>query len=102
VAWAWALGFPLIMVPRMIMMNRILDLTPAGYLSTLVPALIGCLAMSGVVLLVRVGLPVSWSPGARLAMQASTGALTYIVVLLGIFRPRVVTIYDAIREAAKS
>ena len=35
-------------------------------------------------------------------MQASVGALTYIVVLLGIFRPRVTTIYRAIRVTAKS
>ena len=58
--------------------------------------------MSSVVLLVRAGLPMSWSPGARLAMQASMGTLTYILVLLGISRPRLVTIYEAIRVAAKS
>lgn len=102
VAWAWALGFPLIVVPKIIVMNRILDLTLADYLSAVRPALIACLAMTSVVLLVRTGLPMSWSPGARLAIQASVGALTYIVLLLGIFRPRVVTIYKAIRVAAKS
>ena len=100
VALAWALGFPLTVVPKVIVMNRILDLMLTNYLSALRPAFITCLVVSGVVLLVRAGLPISWSPGARLAMQGSVGALTYIVVLLGIFRPRVVTIYKAIRVAS--
>jgi len=102
VAWAWALGFPLIVVPKVIVMNRILDLRLTDYLSALRPALSACTAVSAVVLLVRAGLPVSWSPGERLAMQASVGALTYLAVLLGIFRPRVAVIYKVFWVAAKS
>ncbi|HLQ35058.1 MAG TPA: lipopolysaccharide biosynthesis protein, partial [Chloroflexota bacterium] len=53
VAWAWAIGFPLSVVPAVILMSRILDLPLSTYLDALRPALTACLVMSGVVLLAR-------------------------------------------------
>jgi len=102
VAWAWVFGFPLIVVLKIVLVSRILDVAPTAYLSALRPALIASLAMTSVVLLVRASLPISWSPQARLALQASTGAVTYILVLLGAFHHRVGTIYETIRVAARS
>jgi len=102
VAWAWLLGFPLIVVLKVVLVSRILDLPPTAYLSALGPALIACLAMSSVVLLVGASLPTSWPPPAKLVLQASFGAITYIVVLLGVFHHRVATIYEAIRAGTRS
>ena len=102
VAWSWLIGFPLTVALKMVLVNRLLDLTLAGYLSALRPALMACLAASAVVLLVRSGLPMSWSPEARLALEVSPGAFIYVAVLLGIFRVRVTTIYETIRVGVRS
>ncbi len=102
VAWAWVFGFPLIVLLKVVLVSRILELRPAAYLSALQPALVACLAMGSAILLVRASLPTASPPAARLALLASTGAVIYVLVLLGAFRSRVATIYNTIRVAARS
>jgi hypothetical protein len=101
VAWAWLIGFPVIVVLKIIIVRPLLDLTLADYFSALRPALIASVWLGAAVLLVRTGLSPSWSPAVRLAIESAAGALTYALILLSLFRPRVVRIYDAIRQAAR-
>jgi PST family polysaccharide transporter len=99
VSWAWAIGFPLSVLPSFILMTRIIDLKAAEYLEALRPAAVGCLVMAAIVLLTRQGLPDAWPHASRLAAQAGLGALVYAVVLLGFHRSRVTGIYQVVREA---
>jgi len=102
VAWAWLIGFPVIIALKIIIVRPLLDLTLADYIWALRPAFIASVALGAAVLLVRTGLPLSWSPAARLAVEGTAGVLTYAVILVSLFRPRVVRIYQAIRQAARS
>lgn len=94
VAWAWAVGFPLTILPALPVLCRILDLRLSNYVDALRPALTACLGMSLLVLFARHELPVGWNHGARLAAQAGVGAMFYTLILLTIYRPRIVSIYD--------
>jgi teichuronic acid exporter len=99
VAWAWAIGFPLSVVPAFVIMGRIIDLSLAQYFAALRPAVVGCVVMAIAVLLMRQELPGPWSHAARLGAQAGIGAVVYTVVLIGFHRSRVTDIYRVIREA---
>jgi O-antigen/teichoic acid export membrane protein len=102
VAWAWAIGFPLSVLPSFVVMSRIIDLRAMQYLEALRPAAVGCLVMAVAVLLTRQALPDAWPHAGRLAAQAGLGALVYVAVLLGLHRSRVTEIYQVIREARRA
>jgi peptidoglycan biosynthesis protein MviN/MurJ (putative lipid II flippase) len=102
VAWAWVVGFPLSIVPSVIMMARILELPTAAYFKALRPAVTACLVMVVAVLLLRDALPAEWSHAARLSAQVATGALVYTIVMLTVFSRSVLAIYRTIRDARRS
>jgi O-antigen/teichoic acid export membrane protein len=101
VAWAWAIGFPLSIVPSVIMMARILELPMAAYFRALRPALTACVVMIVAVLLLREVLPSGWSHAMRLGAQVAIGALVYTIVMLSVFYRSVVAIYQTIRDARR-
>jgi PST family polysaccharide transporter len=101
VAWAWVVGFPLSIVPSVIMMARILELPTAAYFKALRPAVTACLVMVVAVLLLRDALPAEWSHAARLSAQVATGALIYTIVMLTVFSRAVLAIYRTIRDARR-
>jgi len=101
VTWAWVVGFPLSIVPSVIMMARILELPMAAYFRALRPALTACLVMIAAVWLLREALPPGWSHATRLGAQAATGALVYTIVMLTLFYRSVVAIYQTIRDARR-
>jgi hypothetical protein len=101
VAWAWAIGFPITVLPVAFLMVRILDVRARDFGDALKPAVVGCLVMTVAVLLTRDVLPVSWSHGLRLIAQALAGAVLYAVALLGLYWSRVLGMYQVVREAIR-
>lgn len=101
VAWAWVVGFPLSIVPSVIMMARILELPTAAYFKAVRPALTACVVMVVAVLLLREALPAEWSHAMRLAAQVAAGALVYAVVMLTLFSRSVLAIYRTILDARR-
>ena len=101
VAWAWAIGFPITVLPVAFLMVRILDVRARDFGDALKPAVVGCLVMTVAVLLTREVLPVSWSHGLRLIAQALAGAVLYAVALLGLYWSRVLGMYQVVREAIR-
>jgi O-antigen/teichoic acid export membrane protein len=101
VAWAWVVSYPLTTIPALLIVRRILDMRALPFFATLRPAAVGCLAMAATVLLVRLLLPAAWPDAAKLAAQVATGVVTYPVVLIAAYRPRVRAIYELIRESRR-
>jgi PST family polysaccharide transporter len=89
IAVGWLIGFPLSNLPAFLYVNRILACSWADYWRTFRSALTGCVAMLGVVAVVRLALPEEWHHGLRLAVQSSAGALTYTGIMLLLFGGRV-------------
>jgi hypothetical protein len=75
-------------------------LSLSQYFAALRAALVGCLVMAASVLLVRRGLPYSWSRAARLGAEVGIGALVFAVVLL-VFRVTVIYRVTIDRLAAR-
>lgn len=96
VAIGWLIGFPLSNLPGFVYINRILACSWSDYKQTFRPALTGCAAMLGVVILIRLVLPDEWHHGLRLAVQSSAGALVYAGTILWLFGNRVQEIYHIV------
>jgi len=101
VAWAWAIGFPITVLPVAYLMVQILDVRARDFADALKPAVVGCLFMTVAVLLTRQLLPATWSHGLRLIAQASVGAVLYAAALLTLYRVRVLGMYQVVREAIR-
>jgi len=101
VAWAWAIGFPITVLPVAYLMVQILDVRARDFADALKPAVVGCVVMTVVVLLTRQLLPATWSHGLRLIAQASAGAVLYSAALLALYRARVLGMYQVVREAIR-
>lgn len=101
-AIAWAIAFPLSIVPRLVLASRILDLSAIDYIAVVRPALIACGVMAVGVLLTERSLPGSLPHAARLGVEAAAGAVVYTVALLGLFGGRVARIWTVIRQARRA
>jgi hypothetical protein len=101
-ALAWTIAFPLSVVPRLVLVSRILDLSPVDYIAVLRPAFIACVVMAGGVLLTERTLPDFLPHVARLGLEALTGAVVYAVALMGLFGARVARIWTVIRQARRA
>jgi O-antigen/teichoic acid export membrane protein len=99
VAWAWAIGFPLTVLPAFVIARPIMQLEWRQYFSALLPASSACAVMAAVVLVARAVLPDSLSPYLELAALVSTGAVTYGTVLILFFRRRLLEIIQVVRAA---
>jgi len=101
VAWAWAIGFPITVLPVAYLMVQILDVRARDFADALKPAVVGCVVMTVAVLLTRQLLPATWSHGLRLIAQASAGAVLYSAALLALYWARVLGMYQVVREAIR-
>ncbi len=100
IAWAWLLAFPISNIPGYWIVLRLLDLRFLALLKAVAPALQGCLAMAVIVLLVRALLDTHTAHVARLAIEATAGALAYGAYVLMFHRQRVQFIYRFARGHA--
>jgi PST family polysaccharide transporter len=89
VAWAWIIGFPLIMIPPCRAVFQVTEMKPSDYFKALLPAAWASAAMAGVVLLVKHFLPVSMSDLQVLIVESVTGAITYTSLILGFQRDHI-------------
>jgi PST family polysaccharide transporter len=89
VAWAWIVGYPLIMIPPYRAVFQITEMKVREYLGALMPATLASAAMAGVVLAVRMLIPATTSNLQKLIIEAGTGALTYSTLLMVFQRDRI-------------
>lgn len=103
VVFAWAVAQPLIYVVTLLTLKKVLEMPLGEYLQTLLPATTGSLVMAGAVLLVE-KLGSTQPEAARLALMIGTGGVTYLAVMLLIFRKDVMALRTMIanRRAARA
>jgi peptidoglycan biosynthesis protein MviN/MurJ (putative lipid II flippase) len=98
VALAWIIGFPLALLPGIVIVKRILDISWSQYWVPYRPALTGCLCMAAAVAALRVVLPADWHHASRLSIQACAGATVYIAVMWVAFGERIRALYQTVRD----
>ena len=101
-AAAWVIAFPLSIVPRVVLVSRILELSAVDYIAVLRPAFVACTVMAVGVLLTERSLPDFLPHAARLGLEAAAGAVVYAVALLGLFGARIARIWTVIRQALRA
>lgn len=89
VAWAWAIAMPLVNIPSMVIAFRAIDSGFRDWLRALLPAAICTTCMAMAVVAVRFALPTMLPNWVRFAALAGTGGITYVLVLLLVYRERV-------------
>jgi PST family polysaccharide transporter len=94
VAMAWIIGFPLVSIPLYSFVFRRIGLRLTSYLRALWPALSGTLAMALVVIVVRILATGSLPVPLRFGAEVATGAVTYLLLIWLLHRPRI----DAFRS----
>jgi O-antigen/teichoic acid export membrane protein len=99
IALVWAILYPLVNIPPLLIGFRTISVSLRDWLRTLVPAGSACLVMAMAVLAVRRALPPQLSDVAALAITVATGASVYGVVLLILFRRRLLGIVELVRAA---
>jgi len=99
IAATWIVLYPCITAPLVWRTAMELDLSIWKYLSSLVPALRGCLVMAVVVCGIRVMMPFHWPVAARFAILVLTGALTYLAFVMVAERQRLRGFYGLVRGA---
>ncbi len=101
IAWAWVVGFPLVIAPLVRRALVTVEMTFLQYLAILRPAILSTVVMIAVVLAgqqLMVGLP----PVLRLLGAIGLGAISYAAALGLGFRPRVLAILRGLRSALGS
>jgi PST family polysaccharide transporter len=101
VAWAWIVGYPLVMIPPYRAVFRATGVTLIQYLSCLWPAMLGSAAMAAGVLLVGALLPPELSHLPALLIESATGAVIYAIVMFGLQRKRVLVLKDLLLQLRK-
>jgi PST family polysaccharide transporter len=99
IAAAWTLVFPFLAFHLYRRLFTPIQLAPRYYFRALVPASAGCAVMGIVVIATQVLFAEHATQAVRFAAEVSVGAIAYIVLLLTVFRPRVVAFRDTIRRA---
>ncbi len=90
VAAAWLVLSPLTIVPLALVLLRHIDLTYRRFFTALLPALAGSAVMFVTVDLLQNLLRAdAWSPKGMLALLTAAGATVYAIVILGVFRERI-------------
>ena len=97
VAWAWVIGFPIVIAPLFHFLFRLLELPARGYLAALWPAIRGTAIMAAAVGAVRMTVPDGWPAGARLGVAVATGAAVYCAVIYTLHRDRVRAFLSLVR-----
>jgi len=97
VALVWAVLYPIVNIPPLVICFRTIDIRLGDWLGALRPAAVACLAMGAAVLAVRAGLGTGGSIWVRLAVTCGAGAAVYAAVLWFGFRARVLAIVGLVR-----
>lgn len=98
-AWTWAVAYPLVCIPPIIVAWRILSMRWMQFFAALAPALIACAVMSVGVLLVRAVMGPDAGHIAALAVESAVGACVYTAVLALAYRRRVLALIQFVRDA---
>jgi hypothetical protein len=101
VAWAWIIGYPLVMIPPFRLVFRQTGVTTVEYVSAMWPSILGSGAMAAAVLALRWLLPDSLPPLVSLVAESSLGALVYAGMMFGLQRDRVRVLRTMLRELRK-
>lgn len=101
VAVAWAVVFPVTLIPVFWFMKRILSLPFMRFLRCLGPAIVSTAIMTVAVTLVRDSIAQDWSAPARLIACILAGVAVYATALILIFRRRVGIILAVIGRAIR-
>lgn len=88
VAWAWIVGYPLVMLPAFRVVFEVTGIRAADYLATLWPAILGSGIMAASVLLVQEKVTYNLTDLSALALESATGAVVYGLFLLLMQRHR--------------
>jgi PST family polysaccharide transporter len=100
VAAAWLVMSPVTVLPIAWRLFRAIGCSVARYLSALLPALAGCLAMLLGIIALRTRFPIrGWS---GLGVEVAVGGLAYGLCLLGLFRHRVMRFVRLFQELRRS
>lgn len=101
VATAWIVAYPVIVAPVYVRLFRKIDMRLSSYLSAVGPSVSGTLAMAASVLALRLVLPSTLAPAARLAAQVACGAVVYAVWLALFHRGRIARVLEGVRRIRK-
>jgi O-antigen/teichoic acid export membrane protein len=88
VAWAWIIGYPLVMILPYRAIFQVTEITLRQYVSALMPATLASTGMAAAVLGAGLVLPDRLTPLERLAIESVLGAVTYLVMVFGFQRDR--------------
>ncbi len=89
VAWAWIIGYPLVMIPPYRAVFEITGITLKEYLASVWPATLASAGMAAAVLGVTELLSVTDNPLRKLLIESFIGALVYAILMFGLQRDRV-------------
>jgi PST family polysaccharide transporter len=89
VAWAWIVGYPLVMIPPYRVLLEVTEMRATQYLGALLPAATASLAMALAVMGLKLGLPETMSPLERLVIESGVGALTFAAFVFVFQRDRI-------------
>lgn len=89
VAWAWIVGYPLVMIPPFRAVFEVTEMKLTQYLGALLPATLASAGMAAAVLGISYFLPDTISNLQKLMIKSGVGALTYSALILGFQRDRV-------------
>jgi len=98
VAAAWAIAYPLVLVPLLLMILREIETPVRAYLSVLRPALTASALMTLAVVATRAFMSARMGMGARTATAVLVGAVTYGLALWTLDRDRVMATYRFVRR----
>jgi teichuronic acid exporter len=88
VAWAWIIGYPLVMIPPYRAVFQVTGLTLSKYMTAIWPSILGSAAMAAAVLGVAELLPNDTAPVELLIVKSILGAVTYAAMVFGLQRDR--------------
>ena len=89
VAWAWIVGYPLIMILPFRAVFQVTDMKLSQYLKALMPAALASAGMAGVVIGVSFLLRDNLTNLQKLMIESGTGVLTYAALIFGFQRDQV-------------
>lgn len=98
VAWAWIIGYPIIMFPAFRIVFKVTGIRVREYLATLWPPMLGSAIMGAVVLLLRDRVTRGMADMPALAIESGAGAVTYGLFLLVSQRHRLKTLRSMLQE----
>jgi O-antigen/teichoic acid export membrane protein len=97
VAWAWAICFPLVNIPAMVIAFKTAEVSLAGWVNAVWPALAASTAMAVAVVALRVTLPPDLAAPFVAATSVVLGGVVYLIALWILFRSRLRQMWDFVK-----